>query len=485
MFDELHITRFHAHHHVADDDGARRAHAVQAALLDGELEAALGAAAGGDEIVVLRHLQAGFTLQPAHSDLDNARRWGDSLALALQRVLLHAPAHGLLRFARKAQALQAFAGDLLHERTARDWAWQQLGWLPGRAGSAVTPAQRRQVLLRLLADPPDTGVPLLRSLLGTPEWPRLLALLSPSELQGLAASVLLVLAGDPAARFEAPTQVLAEEATFEWSASGLPLAPTPAQARQIARSCATADARLSALRLLTLLLDPPLARRGAAAVDERLQVCGLLRQSAAPRSHAAPGPEATSAVQPGAPGPTPPVPRLPEAAAPPHTAQEIETRTAFGGLMLLAPLLPESGALALLEDQALWSGASLAFTLHRLALQLHPMATHDPAALAFCGQAPGSEPPQPRQSLTAAQRQALALAVDALQQHLAERLPDGPAATRLQRLLLRPARIAADPGWIDVHFSLRDVSVELRRAALDLDPGFLPWLGLVLRYRYE
>ena len=52
-------------------------------------------------------------------------------------------------------------------------------------------------------------------------------------------------------------------------------------------------------------------------------------------------------------------------------------------------------------------------------------------------------------------------------------------------MLPRRARITADPGWIDVHFSLRDVSTELRRAALDLDPGFLPWLGVVLRIRYE
>ena len=59
----------------------------------------------------------------------------------------------------------------------------------------------------------------------------------------------------------------------------------------------------------------------------------------------------------------------------------------------------------------------------------------------------------------------------------------GPAL--LSRVLCRDARISADPGWIDVHFALRDVSIELRRAATDLDPGFLPWLGMVLRYRYE
>ena len=88
--------------------------------------------------------------------------------------------------------------------------------------------------------------------------------------------------------------------------------------------------------------------------------------------------------------------------------------------------------------------------------------------------------------------QPLAILFDPLQralalvhEHLSQRLPDWRGPALLTRLLCRAARISADPGWIDVHFALRDVSVELRRAAIDLDPGFLPWLGVVLRYRYE
>jgi hypothetical protein len=29
------------------------------------------------------------------------------------------------------------------------------------------------------------------------------------------------------------------------------------------------------------------------------------------------------------------------------------------------------------------------------------------------------------------------------------------------------------------------VSTDIRRAALDLDPGFLPWLGVVIKFTYE
>jgi len=32
---------------------------------------------------------------------------------------------------------------------------------------------------------------------------------------------------------------------------------------------------------------------------------------------------------------------------------------------------------------------------------------------------------------------------------------------------------------------LNDVDTQIRRAGLDLDPGFVPWLGKVVKIRYE
>ena len=85
---------------------------------------------------------------------------------------------------------------------------------------------------------------------------------------------------------------------------------------------------------------------------------------------------------------------------------------------------------------------------------------------------------------------------------LATALPadDGAIADRLSSLLAfdddapanviefvchRRAEIVADPGWIELRFSLDDVSTELRRAGLDLDPGYVTWLGFVLKFTYE
>jgi hypothetical protein len=297
-----------------------------------------------------------------------------------------------------------------------------------------------------------------------------------------------------------------------------------------------------ALRLAAMLSQPALARRGAAAVDGQLAVWHTSGHAAASRSPVVPpeapaatmqaplaGPPATSAakssVQARANGKdsaqaevaviAAPLAALAGVAAAADNADESSTTgtapaaasttaqhqpvtppeptvpagieaqlgtTSCGGLLLLAPLLPLCGALPLLEDPALWP--DLPQALHQFALHLWPLAPHDPAALAFCGLQPLQAPPAPLLA-TPAQQAALQNAQALLLDHLDQRLPDWRGPGLLARVLCRPARISADPGWIEVIFPLRDVATELRRAALDLDPGFLPWLGVVLRYRYE
>ena len=48
----------------------------------------------------------------------------------------------------------------------------------------------------------------------------------------------------------------------------------------------------------------------------------------------------------------------------------------------------------------------------------------------------------------------------------------------------RRAEVVADPGWFEVRLPLAGVSTDVRRAGLDLDPGYVPWLGVVLKFVY-
>ena len=521
----LHIGRFEARHHVADDDGRRLALAAQQQLLDGELEAALEAAfarlSGGDEIVLVKRLQARVRLSALHADRDNARRWSDAVTASLSHALQHAGPQDLLRFGSRAQALHAFVADVLQARSARDWAWQRLSLLPLNTGRSNSPAQRHAALLRLLADAPEEGVPLLRGLLHSALWPRLIEALDDGELRGLTQSVLTRLAGRQASGFGAEVHfdAAAERAatgadTGGDGAAGVQVPPWHAATLQAARTPLRSH---WALRLGCLLAWPSLARRGPAVVDAQLRAWAAAGHETSNEPSPRPAHEAQAAHDvhrehtPPAVAPA----TVQRVAEPSSSAQEeiaATTRTAtghteHGGLLLLTPLLPASGALALLDDPSVWPAGTLPQVLHQLALRLWALAPGDAAALAFCGLPPSASAPEPL-TLSPLQNAALQDARQRLLQHLTERLatslddgsPRSPEALAahahaqaqahaqaraLALVVPRRARIQFDPGWIDVHFLLRNVSTDLRRAALDLDPGFLPWLGLVLRYRYE
>ncbi|MCM8612029.1 hypothetical protein [Accumulibacter sp.] len=54
----------------------------------------------------------------------------------------------------------------------------------------------------------------------------------------------------------------------------------------------------------------------------------------------------------------------------------------------------------------------------------------------------------------------------------------------LHSLVCRPARLSLTPTHVDVWQDLEAVDLRLRRAGLDLDPGWVPWLGRVLCFHY-
>lgn len=54
----------------------------------------------------------------------------------------------------------------------------------------------------------------------------------------------------------------------------------------------------------------------------------------------------------------------------------------------------------------------------------------------------------------------------------------------LAELVRRPGRVAATRTHVDLVFDVRRADVRIRKAGLDLDPGWVPWLGRVLSFHY-
>ena len=73
----------------------------------------------------------------------------------------------------------------------------------------------------------------------------------------------------------------------------------------------------------------------------------------------------------------------------------------------------------------------------------------------------------------------------ALQRDIPEQsAPDLPVP-RLDAVCQRSGRLRFEPGWVELHLPLDGVHTAIRRLGLDLDPGWLPWLGCVVRICYD
>jgi hypothetical protein len=160
-------------------------------------------------------------------------------------------------------------------------------------------------------------------------------------------------------------------------------------------------------------------------------------------------------------------------------------RTRAGGLLFLLHLVEETGLPARVPADPRLAARSWRWFLYRLAGVLVP-DVDEPAALAFAGlgplaEAPGRDEAPPDDAERAALEDCRALVLDALHVRL-RREPRDPALA--QWTARRAAEIVADPAWLEVRFALEDASTEIRRCGLDRDPGWIPWLGAVVRFLY-
>jgi hypothetical protein len=158
-------------------------------------------------------------------------------------------------------------------------------------------------------------------------------------------------------------------------------------------------------------------------------------------------------------------------------------QTLWAGILFFLNTAAEVGIPdAILADPAL-GRYPLWRILSAIGQSMMPISADDPALLALCGlqhqvaAAPLTDEDQALAETFASRWIA----------RTAERMDlidDDPADVCL-RVALRRGSIVAEAGWIEVHLDLDDVDIDVRRAGLDLDPGWIPWLGCVVRFCYD
>ena len=55
----------------------------------------------------------------------------------------------------------------------------------------------------------------------------------------------------------------------------------------------------------------------------------------------------------------------------------------------------------------------------------------------------------------------------------------------INEVINRPALFSVNRTDLDVSLPLDEADIRIRRVGLDLDPGWLPWFGRVVRFHYQ
>ena len=185
------------------------------------------------------------------------------------------------------------------------------------------------------------------------------------------------------------------------------------------------------------------------------------------------------------------------AGARPAPAGDGLVATPVAGLGLLVPLLQRLGLDELLATRETLLQADLPLQFLRWLAARFGMPPQDPAGTLFEALGPPApelrivDPPAAWQALAAGTARPLLQRLAAgggdtltALQWLAARWLWRHARLSLRGLVRRPGRVALGATHWDLVFDLAQTDLRLRRLALDCDPGWVPWLGRVVRFHY-
>jgi hypothetical protein len=461
---------------------------------------------------------------------------GHAIAAAIQDAITNGPA-SVVRYGSKAHALADMAVGALAGDFTRSWAWTQIGiW---KSDAALRADVAAILVLRTLANEPKYAVGVL-AYLARAHADRLRALAvraAPRAWELLAQSMLSAARGETSG-FASRRTPSADRGVAVMSAGAIAhIARHVAAQSAIVRASAgvwpgLATPTRAAIAAVALLeVEPARAQEATLAAEVLAAIEVGTHENAAPRdglrlrdssgepaiasrerSHS-PGvfkPIKTAPLAPDsatagastietssarAPSASPPIGDsiALESGAPPFEAIDVRqhARTRLGGLLYLVNLVAQAGVIRAIEGDERWASRGIRWVLHQCALALVQLEPNDPAALAFAGLPPDAAPPSTDQEPpTDAERTAIHAIAATLAAALRERLgrsagTDGQSDTALvQEICARPAEIIGEPAWIEARFAIEDVSIDIRRAGLDVNPEWVPWLGLVMRFAY-
>jgi hypothetical protein len=492
---------------------------VRTAVLDKAFRKALAMnGIGADAEICIRSLVSTVCLRLDRSGESITVSWSEAIAYEINRALRDHADRNVVFYHSRRQAMWDFAVGVARGDLKRAWAWRQLGlW---RSRSVRSGAQAMIELTDALAAEPVLLVPTLQALAEAGWLQPIASRITEAQWVALAAAALSGSARvhliDESSDSPSPHSVRNALRVLARSK----LARTISSTSLLENAAITTRRAVAILALLEaepILISADLASATIGMIAEAIQsarnepiislvqsnATGLSRDTidqaptAVPRSSTVTS-EHDAAAEKSTIAGLESIEAVNRAVEPIDSPSDLLTDlpidlrrrslTRFGGLLFLIGIIDELNLPEEISGHELLGARPFVWVMHQLAMALVTAEPDDPAALAFAGLLPKTTPPS-EDELPATELEVIAIAGYA--ERIVARLrlvlerPDEAAETLLEFACSRRAEVVADPGWIELKFSLDDVSTEIRRAGLDLDPGYVPWLGVVLRFTYE
>jgi len=490
------------------------------------------------EEICIRHVVAEpFRTSWALSDSELVNRWAKAISDAIAEAG-HGRGTDVVRYASRHQAAVDLVVSLLNGDQQREWAWLMLG-LPSPSSASASGAVR-EVVARCGAERPGQLVSMFVEVARKASIWALVTCLGVDLLEHMVAQVWHSAGGTPSrvamrAGLQSPDRRLAERVDAYaalvsahsgiWTASiregvagpGFVSADQPLPVGGLhaaeASRLVTAIARLSLIEAEPAAVSMALADQ-VVSVLERIASAGVqtqARRREAERLSSADRPaedddsllavdERFGSADRGA-GAADRQSGAREGRATDLTAVDLESSgsqlaptaavSAWGGLLFLLRLIGanEFPARVAEDPETYGYGTRLALRILATALirfaapELDP-GSEDPVVLAFSGLMPDAEPLDEDVAATWVEAEVGSLVTEL--RRCVEGVEDTGSSDQalLLRVIRRRARISAAVGLVDAEFDLDDVDIDVRRAGLDIDPGYVPWLGVFVRFRY-
>jgi hypothetical protein len=432
----------------------------------------------------LRGLETRVSLSLHSTDQALVAHWSAVMADEIVRALSNASSFRAVVYHSRRQALMDFAISISRGDLRRAWAWRQMGLWQSRSGTNESQAMFE--LVHSLCSEPMMIVPALRVLAETGSLPHMAERLTEEQWAALAFAVLSEIgAGDLLRELSAPPSARAVREARQIINRSL-LLRAIAAARLLSE--ASDEVRRSIAALVIAEVEPALLKTATAPAVIKIIVDSCAHASIYEDNWSTPDSEhftSPKSVGPAVNQPDHQPSDMDDDLKPADLRQRILTR--WGGLLFLCGVLEDLNIPDFILDHPLLSRRPFSWVLHQLALNLVAIAPDDPAALVFAGLPIKAKPPSHEEAPASEQEaEALREIVAAIDERLSFLLAlEEETVNVIDFVCHRRAEIVADPGWIELRFSLDDVSTEIRRAGLDLDPGYVSYLGFVLKFAYE